>query len=72
MNAKVVGSSSGLEIEIKELEIQVDGGISSGLLLMRLAVEMSRQEGKRRGREMIFSVRDKIRKIGRGEPIEVV
>jgi hypothetical protein len=66
------GSSSGPEIEIKEIEIQVDGGISSGLLRMRLAVEMSRQEGKRRGREMIFSVRDKIKRMGIGEPIEVI
>ncbi len=66
------GSSSGPEIEIKELEIQTDGGLSSGLLLMRLAVEMSKQEGKRRGHEMVYSVADKIRKMGRGEPIEVI
>jgi hypothetical protein len=72
MNTKVVGSSSEPEIEIKEIEIQVDGGISSGLLLMRLAVKISKQEGKRRGHEMVYSVADKIKRIGRGEPIEVI
>jgi hypothetical protein len=66
------GSSSEPEIEIKEIEIQTEGGLASGMLMLILAVMASRHEGKRIGREMMLSTRDKIKKITRRESIEVI